>query len=139
LLLGLLDAVRVPRPGGVGRPRVRPDYLVADKAYSSRVNRVGLRARRIPDTIPSATTSVPIAVGVAARGAGRWVCRDQYRRRNKVEIVCTQVTKPGLGAAGGGWDHIADLHLAVGHHDPVDQQLDQLAALLEAGLVQTSA
>jgi hypothetical protein len=34
---------------------------------------------------------------------------------------------------------MADLHLAVGRHDPVDQQLDQLAALLEAGLVQTSA
>ena len=51
------------------------------------------------------------------------------------EIVCTQVTKPGLGAAGRGGDHIADLHLAVGDHDPVDQQLHQLAALVEAGLV----
>jgi hypothetical protein len=38
-LLGLVDAVRVPRPGGVGRPRVRPDDLVADKASSSRANR----------------------------------------------------------------------------------------------------
>jgi transposase len=51
-LLGLLDAVRVPRRGGVGRPRVRPDHLVADKAYSSRANRAGLRARHIPHTIP---------------------------------------------------------------------------------------
>jgi transposase len=51
-LLGLLDAVRVPRPGGVGRPRVRPDHLVADKAYSSRANRAGLRARKIPHAIP---------------------------------------------------------------------------------------
>jgi hypothetical protein len=36
----------------------------------------------------------------------------------------------------GGWDHIANLHLAVADHDPVDQQLHQLAALLEAGLAQ---
>ena len=51
------------------------------------------------------------------------------------EIVGTQVTKPRLVLPG--WlDHIADLHLVVGHHDPVDQQLHQLAALLEAGLAQ---
>jgi hypothetical protein len=60
-------------------------------------------------------------------------------RRFDLEIVCTQVTKPRLGAVVGGGDHVADLDLAVGDHDPVDQQLDQLAALLETGLVQTSA
>jgi hypothetical protein len=62
-----------------------------------------------------------------------------YIRRFDLEIVCTQVTKLGLGAVVAGGDHVADLHLAVGHHHPVDQQLDQLPALLEAGLVQTSA
>jgi transposase len=30
-LAPVLDAVRVPRPGGRGRPRERPDYLVSDK------------------------------------------------------------------------------------------------------------
>jgi hypothetical protein len=59
-----------------------------------------------------------------------------YTRRFDLEIVCTQVTKPRLGAAWGGGDHVADLHVAVGDHDPVDQQLEQLAALLEGGLVQ---
>jgi len=58
-----------------------------------------------------------------------------YVRRFDIEIVCTQVTKPRVGAVLGGRDHIADLDLAVGHHDPVDQQLDQLAALLEVGPV----
>src|SRR5829696_1046229 len=58
-----------------------------------------------------------------------------YVRRFDLEIVCSQVTKLGLGAAWGGRDHVADLHLAVGDHHPVDQQLYQLAALLEAGLV----
>jgi hypothetical protein len=62
-----------------------------------------------------------------------------YIRRFDLEIVCTQVTKPGLGAVVGGGDHIADLHLAVGHHHSVDQQLHQLAALLEAGLAQAHA
>ena len=62
-----------------------------------------------------------------------------YTRRFDLEIVCTQVTKPRLGAGWGGGDHVADLDLAVGHHHPVDQQLDQLAALLEAGLAQACA
>jgi hypothetical protein len=58
-----------------------------------------------------------------------------YIRRFDPEIVCTQVTKPGLGAVVGGGDHRADLDVAVGDHHPVDQQLDQLAALVEVGLV----
>src|SRR3954471_2569557 len=46
----LLDAVGVPR-SGAGRPRTRPDYLLADKAYSSRAARILLRGRGIPHTI----------------------------------------------------------------------------------------
>jgi hypothetical protein len=34
-----------------GRPRTRPDYLLADRAYSSRVHRSLLRRRGIPHTI----------------------------------------------------------------------------------------
>src|SRR5215211_2841444 len=62
-----------------------------------------------------------------------------YIRRFDLEIVCTQVTKPRPGAARGGGNHVADLHLAVGDHHPVDQQLHQLAALFEAGLAQAHA
>jgi hypothetical protein len=51
-LVGLVDAVRVARPGGRGRPRTRVAHLTGDKAYSSRANRVALRARRITHTIP---------------------------------------------------------------------------------------
>ena len=46
----LLDAVRVPRVG-VGRPRTRPHYLLADKAHSSRAARDLLRRRGIAHTI----------------------------------------------------------------------------------------
>jgi hypothetical protein len=69
-LIGLLDAVRVARPGGRGRPRKRLAHLTGDKAYSSRANRAALRARRIPHTIPSQPTSRPTGPGGAPAVAG---------------------------------------------------------------------
>jgi len=30
----VLDAIRMPRPGGCGRPRKRPDHSIADNSYS---------------------------------------------------------------------------------------------------------
>ena len=47
----VLARIRVPRPDG-GRPRTRPDRVLADKAYSSRANREHLRRRGITATIP---------------------------------------------------------------------------------------
>jgi transposase len=49
-MIPLLDAIRVARP--LGRPRSRPEEVLADKAYSSRANRAYLRARRIRATVP---------------------------------------------------------------------------------------
>ncbi|MFF3865700.1 transposase [Micromonospora sp. NPDC001898] len=46
-LIPLLDQIRTPRPGGVGRPRKRPDSVTGDKAYSSRANRKALRDKGI--------------------------------------------------------------------------------------------
>jgi transposase len=60
-LVGLIDAVRVARPGGRGRPRQRPDHLTGDKAYSSRANRAALRARRIRHPIPERDDQQAIA------------------------------------------------------------------------------
>jgi transposase len=48
----VLGRIRVPRRRGPGRPRTRPDRVLADKAYSSRGNRSYLRRRGIPATIP---------------------------------------------------------------------------------------
>jgi transposase len=48
----VLEAIRVPRPGG-GRPRTRPDRVLADKAYTSKANRAYLRGRGVKATIPS--------------------------------------------------------------------------------------
>ena len=47
-----LTGIRVPRIGG-GRPRTRPDRVLADKAYTSRANRGYLRRHGIKATIPS--------------------------------------------------------------------------------------
>jgi transposase len=47
----VLGAIRVPRLGP-GRPRTRPDRVLADKAYSSKANRALLRCRGIRATIP---------------------------------------------------------------------------------------
>ena len=47
----VLRRIRVPRLG-VGRPRCRPERVLADKAYSSRANRGYLRRRGIGCVIP---------------------------------------------------------------------------------------
>ena len=47
----LLDLLRVARCGP-GRPRTRPDALLADKAYSSRAHRTLLRTQGITAVIP---------------------------------------------------------------------------------------
>ncbi|MDF2712761.1 MAG: transposase [Nonomuraea muscovyensis] len=85
-LVALVDQVRVARPGGRGRPRMRPDHLIGDKAYSSRANRAALRARRIRHTIPEREDQ---KANRARRGArsGRPPAFDRvrYRQRNQVE------------------------------------------------------
>ncbi|GAA2678539.1 hypothetical protein Apa02nite_024120 [Actinoplanes palleronii] len=50
--IAVVDGIRVPRLGG-GRPRTRPDRVLADKAYTSRKTRRYLRRRGIKATIPS--------------------------------------------------------------------------------------
>ena len=70
-LVGLVDAVRVARPGGRGRPRMRPGHLTGDKAYSSRANRQALRAHRIPHTIPERDDQKANRARKGARGGRR--------------------------------------------------------------------
>ena len=85
-LVGLVDQVRVARPGGRGRPRTRVAHLTADKAYSSRANRAALRARHIPHTIPERDDQQANRARRGARG-GRPPAFDRvrYRNRNQVE------------------------------------------------------
>ncbi|MFE1291107.1 IS5 family transposase [Streptomyces sp. NPDC058751] len=81
----LLERIRVPRTGP-GRPRCRPDRVVADKAYSSRGFRVYLRKRGIACTIPEKNDQKRHRRNRGRRG-GRPPAFDRqaYRRRNVVE------------------------------------------------------
>jgi transposase len=75
----------VPRTG-LGRPRCRPDRVIADKAYSSRGFRAYLRRRGIAHTIPEKTDQQRHRRNRGHRG-GRpsHFDRHTYRRRNTVE------------------------------------------------------
>jgi transposase len=78
----VLDAIRVPRPSGQGRPRQRPDHLVGDKAYSYRAVGGCCAAVASHTPSPSGPTSAPV---VPAGQAGRWGSIVRYRGRNVVE------------------------------------------------------
>ena len=95
-LAAVLDAIRVPRPGGRGRPRKRPDHLIADKGYSYPRCRALLRQRGIPHTIPERADQRERR----ARRPGRPLAfdRERYRRRNVVER-CINRLKQWRGVA----------------------------------------
>jgi transposase len=79
----VLAGIRVPRPGGHGRPRTRPERVIADKGYSYPRCRRLLRQRQIPHTIPERADQ---RLQRAAR-PGRPLAFDRatYARRNVVE------------------------------------------------------
>lgn len=87
----LLAALRVARTGP-GRPRTCPDYVVADKGYSSRANRALLRRRGIAHTIPEPRDQAANRRRKGSAG-GRPVGFDKnrYIRRNVVERCFCQV------------------------------------------------
>lgn len=84
-MIPVLQRIRVNRPGS-GRPRTRPDRVLADKAYSSRANRAYLAGRKIRATIP-----VPADQAAHRRGRGTAGGRPPtfdpaiYRNRHAVE------------------------------------------------------
>jgi len=84
-LFALLDAIHVHN-GGPGRPRKKPDMLIADKAYAHDPTRVALRRRGIAHTIPERVDQVARRAAKGSRG-GRPPMFDGgvYRQRNVVE------------------------------------------------------
>lgn len=81
----VLSKVAVGRLGS-GRPRTRPDYTLADKAYSSRAIREYLAKRGIKAVIPIKDDQAAARARKGSRG-GRPPAFDQtrYRQRNTVE------------------------------------------------------
>lgn len=92
----LLDAIRVPRPGGRGRPRSRPARLIADKGYSYPRCRRLLRRRGIPHTIPERSDQRDRRTHRPGRKLG--FEPEIYRRRNVVER-CVNRLKQWRGIA----------------------------------------
>ena len=84
-LLALLDAIRVNEPGP-GRPRKRPDVLIADKGYAHDSTRRALRSRGIRHVIPERSDQVARRAAKGSTG-GRPPAFDRaiYRKRNVVE------------------------------------------------------
>jgi transposase len=95
-LAPVLDAIRVPRLGRRGRPRKRPDHLLADKGYSYPKCRHLLRRRGIPHTIPERRDQL----ARRAKHPGRPLVFDasRYTRRNLVER-CINRLKQWRGVA----------------------------------------
>ncbi|GAA2340287.1 hypothetical protein GCM10010431_74670 [Streptomyces kunmingensis] len=81
----VLDAIKVPR-ATVGRPRRRPDGVLADKAYSSRAIRASLRKRGIRAIIPERSDQVANRKRRGTHG-GRPPAfdKEKYKGRNVVE------------------------------------------------------
>lgn len=81
----LLDHLAVRRVGP-GRPRCRPDAVLADKAYSARAHRARLRAAKVTAVIPEPADQQRNRRNRGARG-GRPPAfdTDLYKRRNVIE------------------------------------------------------
>lgn len=96
----VLDAIRVPRLSR-GRPRTRPDRVIADKGYSHPRCRRLLQRRGIRHTIPTRRDQ-----------RARRFERGIYRRRNVVER-CVNRLKQWRGVATRYEKRAANYHAMV--------------------------
>lgn len=85
MMTTVLEHIRVPRTAA-GRPRTRPDRVLADKGYPSKSNRAWLRQRGIAATIPERDDQI----AHRRKKPGRPIDfgddqKTRYRGRNVVE------------------------------------------------------
>ncbi len=81
----LMGQLRIRRSGR-GRPRTRPDRLLADKAYSNRTIRSHLRRRGIKATIPQKSDQLKARAAKGSRGGRPYAFdAEAYKVRNTVE------------------------------------------------------
>jgi len=94
-LEAVLDTIKVPRLGR-GRPRKRPERLIADKGYSKGLYRRMLRGRGIAHTIPEREDHRKRRAGRA--GHPLLFDSELYAKRNVVER-CVNRLKQWRGIA----------------------------------------
>ncbi|WP_435881688.1 IS5 family transposase [Streptomyces xanthochromogenes] len=107
----LLEQVAVPRPGA-GRPRTRPDHVLADKAYTSRSNRRYLRRRGIRHTIPERLDQQRHRKNRGSRGSRpTGFDSERYKKRNTVERTINRLK--GFRAVATHYEKRAHIYLGT--------------------------
>lgn len=85
MLAEVLAQIHVPRVGP-GRPRTRPDAVIADRAYATGIIRKELRRRGIKAVIPDKKDQIAARKRHGSRGGRPYgFDADAYRGRNVIE------------------------------------------------------